>query len=272
MTMRSGEALGRQGVLAPFLEPDQFVLDGNQDVDFGKEFIPSILRNVPLSSPTGGEMHNVDIALFTPVFDRGSGLWYCDIRLKGVPAYRIDLDLSLARYQHHAIAGCHLSKPVAAGGFMLHQPWSFKATRKGDDIEVVVVGPAYVERAPMTVKLKSSVPTDVAQRAGSPYLGVELERIVDGSPLPVSGSDGRAVVTSSRFAEVEWSGPGIPEGSMRWTMQLRVPSDPIHRDGLAVRISLASQHGNSAAAEINAPDGGLIMLPEPMVAQLMIED
>jgi hypothetical protein len=272
MTMRSAEPLGRAGELAPFLEPDQFVLDGNQDVDFGNEFIPSILRNIPLSSPTGGEMHNVDIALLTPQFHSGSGLWYCDIRLKGAPAYRVDLDLSLARYQHHAISGCHLSKPVAAGGFMLHQPWSFKATRSGEEVEIVVVGPAYVERAPMTRDLKSAVPTGVAQRAGSPYLTVELERIVDGSPLPVSGNDGRAVGTSSKFAKVDFSGPGVPEGSTRWTMRLRIPSDPIHRDALAVRISLASEHANSAAALGDVADGGFITLPEPMSAQLIIGD
>jgi hypothetical protein len=153
---------------------------------------------------------------------------------------------------------------------MIHQPWSFKAARNGVDVDVVVVGPAYVERAPMTLELKSGVPGDVAQRAGSPYIGVELERIVDGSPLPVIGNDGRAVVTSSIFADVEWSGQGIPIGCMRWTMRLHIPSDPIHRDGLAVRISLASQHANSAAAETDAADGGLILLPEPIVTQLMI--
>ncbi|NTI50984.1 hypothetical protein G6L94_21920 [Agrobacterium rhizogenes] len=272
MTMRSGRPLGRPGDLASFLEPEQFVLEERQDVGFGKEFVPSILRNVPLPSLTGAERHNVDVALLGPKFHTGSGLWYCDIELKGASAFRVDLDLSLARYQHHAIEGCHISKPVSAGGFMLHQPWTFKAARSGQDIEIIVVGPAYVERAPMTLGLKTGLPENVVQRAGSPLLTVELERVVDGSPLPVRGLDGKAVVTTSAEARVDSSGPGIPEGCTRWKMALRIPPDPVYGDTLAVRVSLGSAHANSEAAEGDGRDGGLVTLPEPMVAQLFIGD
>ncbi|MBA3041278.1 MAG: hypothetical protein KJ670_21850 [Alphaproteobacteria bacterium] len=274
MTMRSGQPLGGTGKFAAFLAPEQFVLDDHHDVDFESgEVIPSILRNIPLQSPTGTESRNVDIALLEPKFDAGAGLWFCDIELKNAPAFKIDLDLSLARYQHHAIPGCHLSKPIAAGGFMLHQPWSFKATRSNDRVDITVIGPAYSERAPMTRGLKTLVPRDVSQRAGMPFLTAELERIVDGSPLPVRGVDGLPVVTTSRNAtKIDSGGLGVPPGCTRWIMSLAIPHDPIHRDHLAVRVSLSSYHANSLAALGETRDGGLITLPEPMTAQLIIGD
>ena len=281
MTMAPGRPLGRSGELASYLQPEQFVLDDKLDVGPGTPSIPSILRNVPLPAPVPDDQqppslvaHNVDIALITPSFHKGAGRWYCDIELKGEPAFRVNLQLSLSRYQYHAIKGCNLSKPVRANAFMLHQPWTFSAVRTGNLVEISALGPSYIERAPMIADLLSPTSSSVSQAAAAPLVTVELERLADGGTLPVVGPDGRTVMTTSRSStsKAQTSGQAIPTGWTRWTMALTIPSDPIYEDGLAVRVTLASAHANAQAADADVADGALIYLPEPLVVQLTLDN
>ena len=79
---------------------------------------------------TDGEQANVSLALLEPKFHDGFGRWYCDIGINPTGAFKLGVQLHLARFQQNAIAGCMLSRTTRADAFMLHQPWTFSAVRR----------------------------------------------------------------------------------------------------------------------------------------------
>lgn len=284
MTMAPGGKLappdsGSQDVT--FLDPRQIlVLDADDLHVVGAKVAPAELRP-PRGMEPGGVSLGVGLALVTPKFDSGTGRWYCDLALalEGAAAFRTSIQLSVARYQEHAIAGCHLSDAVRMDAFMLHQPWVFSAARLGATVEVVAMGPAYKARAPMTKDLKGmGTFPEVEKQIREPLVTVELERLDDEGlgPLPVMAPDGTRVVTTSLMAGTardEGAGPqpqqDVPHGWTRWTMKLPIP-DEAAKGPLAVRVSLATAHANGLAQQDDAVDGPLVYLPEPLVTQLRI--
>ena len=226
-----------------------------------------------------GEKAGVSLALLEPQFHQGFGRWYCDIGLHSTGAFRIGVQLHLARFQNNAMAGCKLSKTVRADAFMLHQPWTFSATRRGGKVEVVAAGPAYDERAPMTLGLHGmSDDINTAARAAEPLIVAELEQLnAGGEPLPVLNEAGQLVFATSGPGITPERGDGgnprsgLPKGWKRWTLPLTIPPGEL-TSALAVRISLASAHANSRAALPLAGgprhDGPLVYLPEPLVVRI----
>ena len=226
-------------------------------------------------SDASARFQGVRLALLEPTFHSGTGRWYCDIELVPVATFRVCLRLSLARYQACAIEGCHLSEPVLADAFVLHQPWSFLAERRNDVVEISVTGPAYTQRAPLFQGLMPEAQLQgLDALAAEPLVLAELERLdrLGGRPLPVMGTDGQRVATTSRQAirkEHGWptAAEDIEEGWTRWVMQMAIPPGDAGAR-YAVRLTLASAHASSSAARSNDVDGALVYLPEPLVVQL----
>jgi len=226
-------------------------------------------------SDISARFQGVRLALLEPTFHSGTGRWYCDIELVPMATFRVCLRLSLARYQACAIEGCHLSEPVLADAFVLHQPWNFLAERSNDVVEISVTGPAYTQRAPMFQGLMPEAQLQgLDALAAEPLVLAELERLdrLGGRPLPVMGMDGQRVATTSRQAirkEHGWptAAEGIEEGWTRWVMQMVIPPGDAGAR-YAVRLTLASAHASSSAARGNDVDGALVYLPEPLVVQL----
>jgi hypothetical protein len=284
MTMAPGAELG-SGAAPEYLRPDQLVFEPTIDIGASTPLKPTLINAAvpPPATPSGGAgsqqgSRNADIALLKPRFHTGLGRWYCDIELRQVPTFRALLQLSLARYQPRAIPGCELSTPVLISAFLLHQPWTFSAVRKGRRIEVTATGPAYRERAPMTRGLDGvgavaggDLPR-VVDQAAEPRISVELERITDDAPLPVVDRDGRLVVATNVGIAAETRGTGLQDGWKRWTIPLDVPEGPIEGQRMAVRISLATAHANSKAVRgsPDLSDGPLVYLPEPLVVQIAV--
>lgn len=258
---------------ATFLSPAQVVGTVTQRALMYRELKED--QAEPLS-----KSHGVLLGLLTPRFHTGTGRWYCDMEITPTAAYKVGVQLCLVRYQPNAIEGCKLSRSVRADAFFLHQPWTFSAIRRGGEVEVIAMGPAYTEKAPMTVGLEGAeTAKDIAGRAAEPLVVVELERLgSDGDkPLIVIDSNADPVVTTSLAASTrrefgDTRRPDIPSGWTRWTMTLVIPKEePETR--FAVRVSLASTHANSLAAPGSGQpgsDGPLVYLPEPMVVQLEI--
>lgn len=294
MSMKAAVPLGADASSKTFLRPEEIAFPSKVEVGPGGEQIDAVVSKVALPAPVDGDgagssapQRAVTAVLLTPRFHDGYGRWYCDIELKNIPAFRAILQLSVARYQEHAIEGCKLSEAQPLAAFVLHQPWTFLMSRKGNAVEITASGPSYTERAPM---IRGLVDADTiggggglpaSQQAARPLVTVELERINDGTPLPVMGPTGNAVTTSNWRAPPD-TASDLPPGWARWVMALNIPEEPIEADYFAVRISLSSAHANSLASEPptgavpprekpRAPDGPLIYLPEPLVVQLRLD-
>ncbi|GFZ86162.1 hypothetical protein [Sphingobium fuliginis] len=273
MTMKPSQVLrpaDTEGIDPSYLDPSQI-----RNARIVDAVVPGPGGRPPGAPP---EPHDVKLALLTPQFHSGAGRWYCDIEFAQVAAFRVTLKLSVARYQPHALPGIQLSEPVAADAFVLHQPWTFTATRTANGIEVAAMGPAYVGRAPMTSELTGVTGQDIEHSVSTPLIVAELERLDDAGsrPMPVRGSQGRRIATNNLAPGVRTElgygndrHPGVTAGCTRWSMRLDLPPGP-SEDRLAVRVSLATAHANSLAAKKEARDGALIYLPEPIVVSLPV--
>lgn len=266
---------------ATFLDWRQIICSGAQrpGVEVSEGGLPMPTRREQVEAKDGeareASSRKVAFALLKPQFHKGVGRWYCDIEIRPAASFRVHLKLSLARYQPNAIAGCHLSSTVTADAFLLHQPWTFSAKRDDRRVTVTATGPAYIDRAPMTLDLQGRTNEINLEQINRPLIVAELERLGDGEEGPLPVVDGRRVPVRvdnrNQAGDQGWpnANPGIPEGYSRWTLQLDIPPEDTERQ-YAVRVSLLSAHANSEAANELSHDGPLIHLPEPLVVQMRV--
>lgn len=110
---------------------------------------PDLFRNPTTVStflPLPGGTRPVQVVAFTPTFDEGSRLWFCDIDIDTGEAYQPFLRLGLVRYQPSSLTGCHLSAPVVVDIVQTLPDRVATVVPAADDAaarDVTVVGPSY---------------------------------------------------------------------------------------------------------------------------------
>ncbi|GAA1953590.1 hypothetical protein [Agromyces allii] len=171
-----------------------------------------------------------------PEFDAERRLWFCDIALESGDAYTPMVQLALARYQPHSLAGVELS-PVVKADFVQPLPRrdaTFVATPDGLAVVITLAGPVGVpeharELPNLAAEIRASRRVEAwveRLRADAPT-DLDWERI--GEPVELDVRLGLGALRAERFGAVEWAGAvSVPERAPGDRVRVRLAEYELH--------------------------------------------
>ncbi|MGR0221290.1 hypothetical protein [Agromyces sp. ZXT2-6] len=196
----------------------------------------------------------VTVVGHTPSFDEERRLWYCDLQVETGEAYTPLIQLALARYQPHSVAGQELS-PVVRADFAQAMPRreaTFVAAADARAVVVTLRGPVgvpdHAEPLPsLAAEVRASRRVEVwieRLRAGA-ATDLDWERVGDVTLLDVRL--GLAALVQRRYGEIEWAGAvPMPERSEGDQLRVRIAEYELHEGdpmGLPLEVMVGPVRG-----------------------------
>ncbi|HUG51093.1 MAG TPA: hypothetical protein VLZ78_08860 [Terrimesophilobacter sp.] len=189
---------------------------------------------VELAEVTGEQ---VTVIGHQPEYDTERRLWYCDLQLEAGDSYTPMVQLALARYQPHSVAGVELSSVVKADFVQLlpRREATFIATPDAAAILVTLAGPVGIpEHVSALPNVASRVNASRLVQAWVEKLPADattdLGWIVVGPTVTLQVQLTLKQAKEARYDEVEWAGAvAMPQRAPGERHRVRMAEYELHR-------------------------------------------
>jgi hypothetical protein len=225
-------------------EGRRFTTMWGADPVFSGEPVPSgpYIHQFPLRTAVGNRVRlseladDVTVVGHQPEFDPERKLWFCDLQLEAGAAYTPFVQLALARYQPHSLAGQEISKVVKADFVQLlpRRESTFVTAPERQAVVVTLAGsvgiPAHAATLP---NLASRVTASRRVEAWIERLPADatsdLDWAVVGKPEVLDVRLTLSQLRSDSYADVEWAGVvSLPEVADGDRLRVRISEYELH--------------------------------------------
>lgn len=202
------------------------------------------IHQFPLRTAVGNALdlaevtgEKVTVIGHTPQYDPVRRLWYCDLQLDAGDSYTPMVQLALARYQPHSVAGTELSSVVKADFVQLlpQRESTFIETRDGAAMLVTLAGPVGIpEHAVALPNVASRVNASRLVQAWVERLPgdatTDLGWVAVGATVSLQVQVTRTRTKGERYSNIEWAGAvAMPERALGERYRVRLAEYELHR-------------------------------------------
>lgn len=172
-----------------------------------------------------------------PQYDAGRRLWYCDLQVDAGAAYTPMVQLALARYQPHSVAGVELSSVVKADFAQLlpRREATFIVTPDGSAVLVTLAGPIGVPQHAISLpNIASRVNASRLVQAWVERLPADAATDLDwatvGSKVTLQVQLTLKQAKQQRHDDIQWAGAvAVPDRAAGERWRVRVVEYELHR-------------------------------------------
>ncbi|WP_411699535.1 hypothetical protein [Conyzicola sp.] len=182
-----------------------------------------------------------------PQFDADRRLWFCDIQIDAGAAYTPLVQLRLARYQPHSVAGAHISPTVKTDFAQLlpRREASYVLAPDSGAMAVTLRGPVGVpahaiamSNVASEVRASRVVEALIERLPAGATSDLDWERVGDPVALPVRL--GLGAVKRGNYSDVEWAGAvAVPAREPGDALRVRIAEYELHEADLSGILGVA---------------------------------